>query len=45
MNTDYLAKCAKYKYKTLLDKREWEAPTGQEEQIIALLAEINTLKA
>ena len=45
MNTYYLIKCAKYKYKTLLDKGEWEAPIAQEEQIIALRAEINTLKA
>ena len=37
-------KCAKYKYKMLLDKGEWEAPTAQEEQIIVLHAEINNLK-
>ena len=45
LNTDCLIICKKYKYKTLLDKGEWDAPTTQEEHIIALRAEINTLKA
>ena len=44
MKIDYLMKCAKYKYKTLLDKGKQEAPTAQEEQIIAMRAEINNIK-
>ena len=45
MNLDYLVKCAKYKYKPFLDRGELEAPTAQEEQSLALRADINTLKA
>jgi len=44
MKDGYLMRCAKYKYKTLLNKGKWEAPTAQDEQIIALRTEINNLK-
>jgi len=37
--------CARYKYKTLLDKGEWEAQNAQKEQIISLWAYLNTLKS
>ena len=30
MKTKYLMRCAQYNYKTLLDKREWQAPDAQE---------------
>ena len=44
MKPDYLIRCARYKYKTILDKGKWEAPNTQEEQIIVLHAQLNTLK-
>ena len=44
MNPDYLIKCARFKYKTPLDKGEWEAPDAQCEDILALRAEIDGLK-
>ena len=40
---DYLMRCVSYKYRTLKEREEWKAPSSQQEQIIALRAEINTL--
>ena len=37
-------KCARYKYKTLLDKGEWHAPDAQGKKILTLRAEINGLE-
>ena len=41
---DYFMKCARFKYKTLLDKGEWEAPDAQGKEILMLYTEINGLK-
>ena len=41
MKPDYLMKCARFKYKILLDKGDWEAPDAQGKEILAVRAEIN----
>ena len=45
MNPNYLMKCTRFKYKTSLDKGEWESPDAQEKEILALHAGINGLKS
>ena len=44
MKPEYLMKFMRYKYKTLLDKGEWQAPDTQKKQIIALRVELTTMK-
>ena len=44
MKPDYLMKCARFKYKMLLDKGEWEAPDAQSKGILVLRVEIDGLK-
>ena len=44
MKPDYSMKCARFKYKILLDKGEWQAPDAQGKEILALRSEINGLK-
>ena len=45
MKPNYLMRCARFKYKTLLDKGGWEAPDNQEKEILTLCTEINGLKS
>ena len=40
----YITICARYSYKALLDKNEWEVPNAQEEKTSVLSAELNPLK-
>ena len=42
---DYLMRCVRYKYKTLLDEGEWQMPDPHKKETLALRAEFNTIKA
>ena len=44
MDHNLLMTCALNKYKTMMDENEWCAMSPQEEQIVALSAELKQLK-
>ena len=44
MKLEYLINCARYKYKALLNKGEWQTPDAQG-KIISLRAELRTMKS
>ena len=44
LNADSLMAKAEAKYKTLVEAKEWKAPTPEEQKIVALNSEIATLK-
>lgn len=44
LSAERLMSLAENKYKTLVDKKQWRAPTPEEEKIVALQSQINSLK-